>query len=97
MMGRKDAAEFLRPLRGLARRIIAVPIPGTHEIVFEPGDLAQVGLSLGFTVETATSTAAALDRLKATETAPVRVLICGSLYLAGHVLSLETGVPVQSV
>ncbi len=91
MMGQKDAEGFLRPFRGLARRIITVPIPGAHEAPFEPATLAGIAIRLGFTVETASGVPAALDRLKSTEHGPLRVLICGSLYLAGHVLALQDG------
>jgi dihydrofolate synthase / folylpolyglutamate synthase len=96
MMGQKDTVGFLSPFRGLAQRIIAVPVPGAHEPPHAPETVAQIGLRLGFTVETATSVPAALDRLRATANGPMRVLICGSLYLAGHVLALQSGAEVQS-
>ena len=101
MMGQKDAAGFLAPFRGLAKRIIAVPIPGAHEQphapeAHSPEALAHMALKLGFTVETATSVPAALDRIRAAETRPMRVLICGSLYLAGHVLALQDGLQTQT-
>ncbi len=95
MMGQKDTEGFLAPFRGLAKRLIAVPIPGAHEAPHTPEAVARVGLGLGFSVETATGVPAALDRLKATEAMPTRVLICGSLYLAGHVLALNEGRQVQ--
>ena len=95
MMGQKDAAGFLTPFRGLARRVVAVPVPGAHEKPFEPNALAQVALHLGFSVETASGVPAALERIKASQGGPVRVLICGSLYLAGHVLALQDGIDVQ--
>ena len=96
MMGQKDADGFLKPFRGLVRRIITVPIPGAHEKPFDPADLAALAVKLGFTAETATGVPAALDRLRLTEHAPLRVLICGSLYLAGHVLALQDGTTQQS-
>ena len=96
MMGQKDVEGFLTPFRGLAQRVITVPVPGAHERPHEPAFLAQTALKLGFTVETATGVPAALDRLRATVTGPVRILICGSLYLAGHVLALQDGSQVQS-
>jgi dihydrofolate synthase/folylpolyglutamate synthase len=97
MKGNKDAAEFLRPLRGLAHRIVTVPMPDAQGGVLDRMELAQIALGLGFTVETASSIPTALDRLKAAGPMPLRVLICGSLYLAGHVLSIESGVPMQIV
>ena len=96
MMGLKDAAGFLQPFRGLARRIVTVPIPGAHERPHEPEALAKIALGLGFAVETATGVPAALDRIRATEPGPLRVLICGSLYLAGNALALQGGGSVQS-
>ena len=96
MMGLKDAAGFLAPFRGLARRIITVPIPGAHEAPHTPEALAQKAIALGLAAETATGVPAALDRLKACEQGPMRVLICGSLYLAGQVLALQDGARVQT-
>jgi dihydrofolate synthase/folylpolyglutamate synthase len=96
MMGQKDVPGFLKQFQGLARRLITVPIPGAHEKPFDPVELAQLAVKLGFPVETATSVPAAMDRLKASSSGPLRVLICGSLYLAGHVLALQQGTTVQS-
>ena len=96
MMGQKDAAGFLTPFRGLAKRVVTVPIPGAHEAPHEPDNLAHVALKLGFAVETATGVPAALDKIRAAETGAVRVLICGSLYLAGQVLALQQGLQTQT-
>ena len=38
---------------------------------------------------------AAIRRLQEQEEQPLRILICGSLYLAGHVLALQEGVQAQ--
>jgi dihydrofolate synthase/folylpolyglutamate synthase len=38
----------------------------------------------------------ALRSLQAEDTAPQRILICGSLYLAGQVLALQEGVQAQA-
>ncbi len=96
MMGQKDAAGFLAPFRGLARRVITVPIPGAHEAPHSPEELAHIALKLGFTAEAASGVPAALDRISAAEAGPVRVLICGSLYLAGQVLALQHGLETQT-
>ncbi len=96
MMGQKDAAGFLTPFRGLAKRVVTVPIPGAHETPHEPDGLAHIALKLGFAVETASGVPAALDKIRSAETGPVRVLICGSLYLAGHVLALQQGLQTQA-
>ena len=87
MMANKDAAGFLANFAGLTRHIIAVTIPGrdgampAHRLM----DAARV---FGMRVENAVSVEAALQAVAqlAYETPP-RILITGSLYLAGHVLA----------
>ena len=37
----------------------------------------------------------AIRSLQESEEEPLRILICGSLYLAGHVLALQEGVQAQ--
>ena len=77
----KDATEFLRPLVPLATTIWAVAEPGQHDarpveaIVEASGGVARPGPHV-------TDALRALPR----GTGPARVLICGSLYLAGEVL-----------
>jgi dihydrofolate synthase/folylpolyglutamate synthase len=90
MLGLKDARGFLTPFRGLARAVVAVPIPGTHEAPYPPEKLAEIAAEVGFAAETAADVSDALVRIAATGGAR-RVLICGSLYLAGHVLALQEG------
>ena len=95
MMGLKDAAGFLRPFRGLARHVITVPIPGAHEAPYAPDALAAAARSVSLTGEPSTDVTSALQRVEVLEPGPKRILICGSLYLAGHVLALQQGVEVQ--
>jgi dihydrofolate synthase/folylpolyglutamate synthase len=52
--------------------------------------LAEVAKSAGFDAAPAHSVQEALRRSASGED-PVRVLLCGSLYLAGHVLRLHSG------
>ncbi len=96
MMGQKDAAGYLSPFRNLVVQILTVPIPGAHEAPFEPERLAAIARDLGFRAEATGSVEDALRRIKLLRKAPVRVLISGSLYLAGHVLALQDGVETQS-
>ena len=96
MMGQKDAAGFLEPFQGLARRMIAVPIPNAHEAAATPDALVDIAEGLGLPSETAGSVRAALRRIMESTDGPVRILICGSLYLAGHVLALQQGVTPQT-
>ncbi len=80
----KDAAEFLRPLIPHAASIFAVAEPGQHlampveAIIAAAGGRALAGGSV----------AAALAHLPKAGP-PSRVLICGSLYLAGEVLKRD--------
>jgi dihydrofolate synthase / folylpolyglutamate synthase len=79
----KDAAEFLKPLLPYARTVSAVAEPDQYlalsvsEVIAASGGVARDGGTV----------AQALAKLAVTETpAPARVLVCGSLYLAGALL-----------
>jgi dihydrofolate synthase/folylpolyglutamate synthase len=80
----KDSAEFLRPLVPLAESLWAVAEPGQHSalpieaIVAASGGVARPGPLV-------TDALRHLPR----GNGPARVLICGSLYLAGEVLKLD--------
>lgn len=89
MMANKDAQAFLANFAGLTRHIIAVPIPDTENAM--PLDrLADAVRSLGMRVEIAPGIEAALRALsRLAYEVPPRILITGSLYLAGHVLGLN--------
>lgn len=89
MMANKDAQAFLANFAGLTRHIIAVPIPDTENAM--PVDrLADAVRSLGMRVEIAPGIEAALRALsRLAYDLPPRILITGSLYLAGHVLALN--------
>jgi dihydrofolate synthase/folylpolyglutamate synthase len=93
MLSTKDSAGFLKNFSGLARRVIAVPI---HQDKTVPAaELAEVAASVGIpslareTLESAIVVAGKLDL----EPAP-RILITGSLYLAGEVLA-RNGTPPE--
>ena len=87
MMGNKDADAFLANFAGLTRHIIAVPIPDRDNAM--PVDrLADAARRLGMRVEPAPNVEAALRALtRLAYEVPPRILITGSLYLAGHVLA----------
>ncbi|MCH9764490.1 MAG: bifunctional folylpolyglutamate synthase/dihydrofolate synthase [Alphaproteobacteria bacterium] len=96
MLALKDAAAFLAPFRGLARHVMTVPIPGSHEASHAPEILAKAAQDVGLRADTSTSVEAALARLEHQFPGPKRILICGSLHLAGHVLALQQGVAPQA-
>jgi dihydrofolate synthase / folylpolyglutamate synthase len=91
MMGQKDALGFLAPFRGLVRGVFTVPIPGAHEQPHAADKLAEVARSVGLRALEQSNIFEALDTVMRQGEGPRRVLICGSLYLAGHVLGLQAG------
>ncbi|QIG96100.2 MULTISPECIES: bifunctional folylpolyglutamate synthase/dihydrofolate synthase [unclassified Bradyrhizobium] len=87
MMANKDANAFLANFAGLTRHIIAVPVPG-RDNGMAPDKLADAARALGMRVEIAGGVDAALQRLATLAyEVPPRILITGSLYLAGPVLA----------
>jgi dihydrofolate synthase/folylpolyglutamate synthase len=87
MMANKDASAFLANFAGLTRHIIAVRIPG-RDNAMPPDRLADAARALGMRVEILGSVEAALHSLaRLAYEVPPRILITGSLYLAGHVLA----------
>ncbi len=93
MIDTKNPATFLEPFAGLAQSLKAVAVPGHAAIT--PEDLVSAARALGIAAAVSPSVDAALaDIAAAAGSPPPRVLICGSLYLAGHVLDLN-GTPPQ--
>jgi dihydrofolate synthase/folylpolyglutamate synthase len=89
MMGNKDAGAFLANFTGLTRHIFTVEIPGQDNTM--PQDrLADAARALGLRVEVAGSVEAALRAIsRLAYEVPPRILMTGSLYLAGHVLAIN--------
>jgi dihydrofolate synthase/folylpolyglutamate synthase len=83
----KDPAGMLEPFKSQVELVHAVPIPG-HSC-FSPDDLAEIAGGLGMTAETQDNFRQALESIPA----DARVLIFGSLYLAGEVLATNDQVP----
>jgi dihydrofolate synthase/folylpolyglutamate synthase len=88
MMETKDAHAFIAPFKGLVERVYTVPIPEEAN-AFSAEALAEIAASEGFDVTPASGVAHALMQSRAALGRPGRVLICGSLYLAGQVLKLH--------
>lgn len=85
MLTTKDAAGFLRPLARHARAARAVPIEG--HAAYPPQEACAHAAEVGLDCAPANDIGAALEDLLATQPAPMRILICGSLYVAGEVLA----------
>lgn len=93
MLGTKDVTGFLAPFSGLVREAIAVPVPGEHAGL-KPEDVAAAAAGLGIPASVARDVGSALERIgRAAVVPPPRVLITGSLYLAGAVLAANGAEP----
>lgn len=94
MLGTKDSLHFLENFEGLAARVIAVTIK--DQTAARPADdVKALAEKVGIRAETAPSAADALARIgRETHAIAPRVLVTGSLYLAGEVLG-ENGTPPQ--
>ena len=86
-LGNKDPKGMLAPFRGLAAEVLTVPIPDHDHR--DPGDLAALAGSLGLRAQAFGGVADALPAIGRA----ARVLIFGSLYLAGAVLAANGDVP----
>lgn len=85
MLSTKDVGGFLRPLGARATSLEAVSIPG--ETATLPAEAtAAAAREAGIAAETAPDLASAVARIAA-RAPEARILICGSLYLAGRVLA----------
>jgi dihydrofolate synthase/folylpolyglutamate synthase len=83
----KDPAGMLEPFVGIAAHIHTVPI-GSHAS-FAPGELKGVASALAFPADAYDDVEHALSAIRH----DARVLIFGSLYLAGEILSANDQVP----
>jgi dihydrofolate synthase/folylpolyglutamate synthase len=89
MLSSKDSGGFLSNFTGLARRIVAVPIP--HQAKSLPAEaIVEVARAAGIPAESSDDLESALAAIARFELdPPPRILITGSLYLAGHVLAVN--------
>jgi dihydrofolate synthase/folylpolyglutamate synthase len=94
MLATKDSAGFLRNFAGLARCVIAVPIPDQENSL--PADVvAGAARGVGLPAESSQTIDEALGAVRRLELSPApRILITGSLYLAGAVLA-RNGTPPE--
>ena len=83
----KDAAGTLRPFKSVADEVVTLPIEG-HESR-APDELADLAESMGLPARPRTSLAGAMTALRK----PARVLVFGSLYMAGELLTLNGPLP----
>jgi dihydrofolate synthase/folylpolyglutamate synthase len=93
MMATKDCAGFLGNFTGLARRMIAVPIPNAEKGMSAEA-VADAARAIGLPATSRDNLTEALDAAcKLDLDPPPRILITGSLYLAGEVLRENGSLP----
>ncbi|HUC62499.1 MAG TPA: folylpolyglutamate synthase/dihydrofolate synthase family protein [Alphaproteobacteria bacterium] len=86
MLKTKDAEGFLGPLAPFAAALRAIAVPG-EQASLSADEAAQHARKAGFKAEAAPDALSAVRELAAALPGPARILICGSLYLAGKVLA----------
>ncbi|WP_170350045.1 bifunctional folylpolyglutamate synthase/dihydrofolate synthase [Ruegeria atlantica] len=84
MLNTKDVTGYLAPLAKQVQSLTAVSIPG-EAATLSAEDTAAAAAKVNLTATTADSVADALKAIVG-ENSQARVLICGSLYLAGNIL-----------
>jgi dihydrofolate synthase / folylpolyglutamate synthase len=93
MMATKDCAGFLRNFTGLARRMIAVPVPGVEKGMSAEA-VADAARSIGLPATSRDDLGEAMEAARKLDLEPPpRILITGSLYLAGEVLRQNGTLP----
>jgi len=90
MLANKDAGGFFSAFRGLVRHVVTVAIPGEHAslgagALYDRARDAGLEASPAEDLDDAMLQVSAMARMDDEDTPP-RILICGSLYLAGEVL-----------
>ncbi len=84
MLNTKDVSGYMTPLARHADSLTAISIPG-EQATLPAETTAKAASDAGMTVQTAPDLDSALKAITA-DHPEARILICGSLYLAGHVL-----------
>ena len=84
MLNTKDVSGYLAPLAPLAIRLTGVSIPG-ETATLSAEEISATAREVGMISDTANSVAEAVARIVA-EAPTARILLCGSLYLAGRIL-----------
>lgn len=93
MMTGKDATGFFKQFSTLVAWAGIIPIPGQKN-AYDAKELAEIAREAGLAAEPMPNLASALEATRSADGNPSRILICGSLYLAGDILGmLETESP----
>lgn len=93
MLASKDCEGFLKNFTGLARRLIAVPVSGVEKALTSEA-VADIARAIGISATSRDNLAEAFDAVRKLDLdPPPRILITGSLYLAGEVLRGNGTIP----
>ena len=87
LLGNKDAAGFFQAFVALAPTVFTLGFKA--DAAADPADLAKIACGLGLNALACTDLNQALNEALACQSPPPRIMICGSLYLAGEVLALD--------
>lgn len=91
----KDANAYLKHFTDLARWVIAVEFEAGREPAKTIAEVQAAGRAADIMCDSGNTLVAAIGRaLTITRPAP-RILVCGSLYLAGELLGIIEGVTPQ--
>ena len=89
MLNTKHAGAFIANFKDTIERVIAIAIPGEANTIAAE-ELVEIAQRNGLASSSAASLEKALEQAAVLHPAP-RIVICGSLYLAGHVLAAQSG------
>lgn len=89
MLKNKNAAEYLRILKPITKELFGINIDGEDSHSAE--DIIAFANQINLKAYTAKNTKTALEQISKNK--PVKVLICGSLYLAGQILGDNNLIP----
>jgi dihydrofolate synthase/folylpolyglutamate synthase len=93
MLATKDHANFFRHFSGLASRLYAITIPH-QEKSLAPAEIVKTAKDIGIPAEAADGIEDALTKIgQLSLIPPPRILIAGSLYLAGEILKRNGTLP----
>ncbi|HSP48784.1 MAG TPA: folylpolyglutamate synthase/dihydrofolate synthase family protein [Pseudolabrys sp.] len=93
MLASKDCVGFLSNFTGLARRMIAVPVPGAEKSLTAEA-VADAARAIGLPATSRDNLIEAIEAARKLDLdPPPRILITGSLYLAGEVLRENDTLP----
>ena len=86
MMNSKAVGDFLRPVGAHATSLQALAIPGEPNAL-SPRELVAEAAAVGLEATATSGVEQAIEAITQEASHPARILVCGSLYLAGRVLA----------